>query len=498
VHQLSCRFALRGTGSGTICLVATDRANRVRNVSESSEDDRNITESEANWGKEERGRHRAVPSGRFSRVASFSQLVGGVAGGMMAEGARRISSGESISARDLILTPGNARRLADRLSHLRGAAMKMGQMISMDAGDFLPAELSQILATLRDQASFMPTRQLDKVLKEQWGNDWRRQFKWFNPRPIAAASIGQVHKAMTREGQELAIKVQYPGVAKSIDSDVDNVMTLLRVAGFAPPELEIDRLLSAAKKQLHEEADYHREGEQMELYRKRLEGEQGFVVPRLHQELTREHILAMSYEEGSSIEVLDEEPPEQRNAVMTRLMRLVARELFEFGVMQTDPNFANYRYRRETGEIVLLDFGACREVDPDVSNGYRAMLEAGLEGKREDVLKATIDSGFMMPIVAEKHPDRVNRMIDIVIGEMREDKPFDFGDRAFVPLLREEGYAIAQDKDTWAFPPIETLFVQRKVSGTALLGARLKAQVNIRRMVEDVLGSTGPLPARAA
>ena len=467
-------------------------------MSESSEDDRNITESEANWGKEERGRHRAVPSGRFSRVASFSQLVGGVAGGMMAEGARRISSGESISARDLILTPGNARRLADRLSHLRGAAMKMGQMISMDAGDFLPAELSQILATLRDQASFMPTRQLDKVLKEQWGNDWRRQFKWFNPRPIAAASIGQVHKAMTREGQELAIKVQYPGVAKSIDSDVDNVMTLLRVAGFAPPELEIDRLLSAAKKQLHEEADYHREGEQMELYRKRLEGEQGFVVPRLHQELTREHILAMSYEEGSSIEVLDEEPPEQRNAVMTRLMRLVARELFEFGVMQTDPNFANYRYRRETGEIVLLDFGACREVDPDVSNGYRAMLEAGLEGKREDVLKATIDSGFMMPIVAEKHPDRVNRMIDIVIGEMREDKPFDFGDRAFVPLLREEGYAIAQDKDTWAFPPIETLFVQRKVSGTALLGARLKAQVNIRRMVEDVLGSTGPLPARAA
>jgi predicted unusual protein kinase regulating ubiquinone biosynthesis (AarF/ABC1/UbiB family) len=467
-------------------------------VPESSEDDRNIAESEANWGKEERGRHRSVPSGRFSRVASFSQLVGGVAGGMMAEGARRISSGESISARDLILTPGNAKRLADRLSHLRGAAMKMGQMISMDAGDFLPAELSQILATLRDQASFMPTRQLDKVLKEQWGNDWRRQFKWFNPRPIAAASIGQVHKAMTRDGEELAIKVQYPGVAKSIDSDVDNVMTLLRVAGFAPPELEIDRLLAAAKKQLHEEADYHREGEQMELYRRRLEGEPGFVVPRLHEGLTREHILAMSFEEGSGIEALDEESPDQRDAVMARLMRLVARELFEFGVMQTDPNFANYRYRRETGEIVLLDFGACREVDPDVSNGYRAMLEAGLEGNREEVLRATIESGFMMPIVAEKHPERVNRMIDIVINEMREDKPFDFGDRAFVPLLREEGYAIAQDKDTWAFPPIETLFVQRKVSGTALLGARLKAQVNIRRIVEDVLGSTEPLPARAA
>ncbi len=89
-------------------------------------------------------------------------------------------------------------------------------------------------------------------------------------------------------------------------------------------------------------------------------------------------------------------------------------------------------------------------------------------------------------------------MVDIVIGEMREDKPFDFGDRAFIPLLRDEGWEIAQDKETWAFPPVETLFVQRKVSGTALLGARLKAKVNIRRMTEETLRSTQPFPAKAA
>lgn len=446
----------------------------------------------------DRSREKAVPSGRLARIGTFGRLVGGVAGGMAAEGARRLSSGEKISARDLILTPGNVQRLTDRLSHLRGAAMKMGQMISLDAGDFLPPELSKILATLRDQANFMPTRQLDQVLKSEWGNDWRKQFRWFNPRPIAAASIGQVHKALTRDGELLAIKVQYPGVAKSIDSDVDNVMTLLKVAGFAPPELEIEKLLAAAKQQLHEEADYQREGAQMAMYRERLAGVDGFVVPRLHADLTRGSILAMSFEEGVSIEELENETPERRNATMERLMRLVARELFDFGVMQTDPNFANFRFRPSTGEIVLLDFGACRDVDPDVSNGYRKMLQAGLNGNREEVLAATIESGFMMPIVAEKHPERVNRMIDIVINEMREDKPFDFGDRAFVPLLREEGMEIAKDKDTWAFPPIETLFVQRKVSGTALLGARLKAKVNIRRLTEEVLGSTKPLPAKAA
>ena len=446
----------------------------------------------------DRSREKAVPSGRLARFGTFGRLVGGVAGGMAAEGARRLAKGDSLSPRDLMLTPGNVQRLTDRLSHLRGAAMKMGQMISMDAGDFLPPELAKILATLRDQANFMPTKQLDQVLKAEWGPDWRKQFKWFNPRPIAAASIGQVHKALTRDGEVLAIKVQYPGVAKSIDSDVDNVMTLLKVAGFAPPELEVDKLLAAAKKQLHEEADYQREGAQMEMYRERLKDVEGFVVPRLHEGLTRGTILAMSFEEGVSIEELENETPERRDATVDRLMRLVARELFDFGVMQTDPNFANFRFRPSTGEIVLLDFGACRDVDPDVSNGYRKMLQAGLRGDREQVLAATIESGFMMPIVAQKHPERVNRMIDIVINEMREDKPFDFGDRAFVPLLRDEGMEIAKDKDTWAFPPIETLFVQRKVSGTALLGARLKAQVNVRRMTEEVLGSTKPLPAKAA
>ena len=447
---------------------------------------------------EDRARERAVPSGRLARIGTFGKLVGGVAGGMAAEGARRLSSGERISTRDLILTPGNVRRMTDKLSHLRGAAMKMGQMISLDSGDFLPPELADILARLRDQANFMPTKQLDKVLREEWGPDWRKQFKWFNPRPIAAASIGQVHKALTRDGQELAIKVQYPGVAKSIDSDVDNVSTLLRVAGFAPPELEMDKLLDAAKKQLHEEADYSREGAQMQLYREKLADTPGFVVPQLHEGLTRGSILAMSFEEGVPIEKLEEETAERRNEIYENLLQLVSRELFDFGVMQTDPNFANFRYRPATGELILLDFGACRSVDPAVSNGYRNMLKAGLEGNRDEVRDATIEAGFMMPIVAEKHPDSVNKMIDIVIDQMREDKPFDFADRGFVHLLREEGFAIAQDKDTWAFPPIETLFVQRKVSGMALLGTRLKAKVNVRRMTQAILSTTTPMPTEKA
>ena len=337
-----------------------------------------------------KGRHRAVPSSRFGRLSGFGRLAGGVAGGMLAEGARRVAAGERVAMNDLVLTPGNIGRLTERLSHLRGAAMKMGQMLSMDAGDALPPELSQILAKLRDNADFMPPRQLDRVLAEEWGNDWRKQFRRFEPRPIAAASIGQVHRALTRDGRTLAIKVQYPGVRQSIDSDVDNVATLLKITGLLPKELNIAPLLAAAKEQLHEEADYRREGRMMQRYGELLAGHESFVVPTLDEELTRDRILAMSYEEGRPVEQLGDQPQEVRDEVFAQVIELVARELFEWGLMQTDPNFANYRYREADRQIVLLDFGATREVSPAIAGSYRRLLQAGLARDHDGVRRAAL------------------------------------------------------------------------------------------------------------
>ena len=382
--------------------------------------------------KEDRqGKHRAVPASRFGRLSGFGRLAGGVAGGMLAEGARRVAAGERPRVNDLILTPGNVGRLTERLSHLRGAAMKMGQMLSMDAGDALPAELSEILAKLRDNADFMPPRQLDRVLAEEWGADWRTNFRRFEPRPIAAASIGQVHRALTRDGRTLAIKVQYPGVAQSIDSDVDNVATLLRVTGLLPKELDIGPLLAAAKEQLHEEADYRREGRMMQRYGELLAGHDTFVVPTLDEELTRDRVLAMSYEEGRPVEQLADQPQDVRDSVFAQLIELVARELFEWGLMQTDPNFANYRYREADRKIVLLDFGATRDVDPATAEGYRTLLAAGLAGDRDAVREAAQAAGFLGGAAIARHRPLVDRMIDIVVTEMNRPGPFDFGDRGF-------------------------------------------------------------------
>ena len=432
---------------------------------------------------EDRG--RAVPSSRLSRFGAFGRLAGGVAGGMLAEGARRLANGERPRTRDMLLTSGNVARVADQLAHLRGAAMKLGQMISMDAGDLLPPDLAQIMGRLRERAYRMPPAQLQQVLAAQWGRDWRQRFTRFEPSPIAAASIGQVHRAITRDGRLLAVKVQYPGVAESIDADVDNVATLLRISGLLPQSLDLRPLMEEAKRQLGEEADYLREGGQMTRMGALLADAPEFVVPALDAEFTTARVLAMSFVDGVPIEGLVEAPQDTRDRLMRTLMRLVLRELFEFGIMQTDPNFGNYRYQADQDRLVLLDFGAARAVAPETRRSYRGLLEAGLSGDRTRLKSAAIDAGILTETITARHGAALDRMLDVIIGELGRAEPFDFGDRAFVGLLRDDGATVAGDRTSWHLPPADMLFVQRKISGTALLAARLKARVDVRALVID-------------
>jgi predicted unusual protein kinase regulating ubiquinone biosynthesis (AarF/ABC1/UbiB family) len=430
---------------------------------------------------------RAIPSGRLSRLGAFGRLAAGVGGGVVAEGARRLAAGERPRMGDMLLTPANATRVADQLAHLRGAAMKLGQMISMDAGDMLPPELSAILARLRNQAHHMPPQQLDKVLASEWGRDWRRRFAHFQAHPIAAASIGQVHRARLPDGTELAIKVQYPGVKESIDADVDNVATLLRVSGLLPKELDVAPLLGEAKRQLHEEADYLREGAMLTRYRERLADAPAFVVPELHPDLTTPRVLAMTFVPGMPIETLDTAEQPVRDAAMHSLIGLVLRELLDWRLMQTDPNFANYRWQPDRERIVLLDFGAAREIPAATADGYRTLLAAGLSGDGAAVREAAIGAGFLGAAAADRHRPLVDSMIQVILENLNRPGPFDFGDRAFVGVVREQGMEMARDRSTWHVPPADTLFVQRKISGTALLAARLKARVDMRTMVQHQL-----------
>lgn len=435
-------------------------------------------------------RYRKVPSARLSRLASFGQMAGGIAGGVLAEGARRLAAGERPQLSQLLLTPANAARVTEQLSRLRGAAMKLGQMISMDAGDLLPAELTTILARLRDSAHFMPPAQLNRVLAAELGTDWRRRFARFEATPLAAASIGQVHRAQLADGRVLAVKVQYPGVADSIDADVDNVATLLRLSSLLPASLDIAPLLAEAKRQLHEEADYCREAEQMRRYHTLLAGDPAFVLPAPVADLSTGRVLAMDFVPGQSIETLQEAPAETRDAAMGALLALVLRELFEFGFMQTDPNFANYRWQADTGRIVLLDFGAARAVPAATTAAYRRLMQAGLAEDQAALRAALVEVGFVTSTTLERHGAALDAMIAVLMAHLGKPGLFDFADRSFVEQVRRHAEGIAADRAAWHIPPADTLFVQRKVSGTALLAVRMQARLPLREMVADSIAGT--------
>ena len=428
-------------------------------------------------------RGRAVPAGRLSRLAAFGSMAGGVAGNMLAGGARALSRGERPSVAGLLFTPGNAATITSQLANLRGAAMKMGQLLSMGGSDLVPPELSDILARLRADGQHMPTAQLQTVLDRQWGKGWRARFARFDVRPIAAASIGQVHRAQTRDGRDLAVKIQYPGVRQSIDSDVDNIATLVRLTGQLPAGLDITPLLAEAKRQLHEEADYAREAQCLARFGGLLADAADFIVPGLHADLTTSDVLAMDFVPGVAVESLDDAPQAIRDRIMTLMLGLLLRELFEFEVMQTDPNFANYRYDKVQQRLVLLDFGATRQFGPHVADRYRRLLTAGMAPDPLAVRSATrtamIDIGFFGADTPDRHQNSIMTMFEQGMVPLRTTGMFDFASTDMTAQIRDEGLAMAKDRDFWHLPPADTLFLQRKFAGLFLLGNRLKARVDM-------------------
>lgn len=428
-------------------------------------------------------RPRTVPSSRLSRLAGFGRLAGGIAGNVIGGGARDVLKGQRPDLANLLLTPANAKRLADELARLRGAAMKLGQLISMDGGEVLPRELADILARLRAEADPMPEKQLEQALVAAWGPDWRAQFQRFDAVPIAAASIGQVHRAVALDGRDLAIKVQYPGVAASIDADVDNVATLVKLSGLVPAGFAIDPLLAEAKRQLHEEADYAREGQMLARFGALAADWADVVVPEFAADLSRPTILAMGHVKGVAIDKIAALPQAERDRVMTLMLRILMAELFDWRVMQTDPNFANYRYDLGSGRLVLLDFGAARPVPAAVSDGYRALLAAGLAGDDDGLLAAMAGIGILPENAPAAMTDTILAMARDGFAPLRMDGAFDFGAGGLAGNLKDQSTTLIGQREHFTAPPPDILFIQRKIAGMYLLAARLKARVDVAALV---------------
>ncbi|WP_045396053.1 ABC1 kinase family protein [Vibrio campbellii] len=432
-------------------------------------------------------KERSLPTHRISRFSKFASLATRVAGNVIAEGTKQIAKGNKPKAKDLLLAPQNIARLTDQLAHLRGAAMKLGQMLSMDAGDVLEPELADILSRLRSNADPMPAKQLNGVMENALGTNWKTEFLSFNFKPIASASIGQVHQAYSDAGDNLAVKVQYPGIRKSIDSDVDNVGTLLKVVGLIPESVDYKGLLEEAKKQLHDEADYAREAQFAIRYHDALKEHPHFVVPKIHTESSSDAVLAMEFIDGSPIEQIEHYDQNTRDFVMHSLLELLFRELFEFKMVQTDPNFANYLYIENTRQIGLLDFGATREYSEQFSTGYRQAFASVVNDDEQGLNNALEQIGFFSKTIMPAQRQAILDLVKMACEPMLVDEPYDFKASGLAQKLREAGTILSMEQDYWHTPPADALFLHRKIGGMYLLAARIGAKVNIRQLVSPYL-----------
>jgi predicted unusual protein kinase regulating ubiquinone biosynthesis (AarF/ABC1/UbiB family) len=440
--------------------------------------------------KKPRQRSR-VPTGRLERLARIGWMAGEVAVGGAAESLRRALGGEGDV--NPFLTGGNAERLASRLSTMRGAAMKLGQLISLEGDDFLPPEFSDALAVLRADGDAMPEKQLRRILERAYGPDWEERFDEFDFEPIAAASIGQVHLATTPDGHELALKIQYPGVASSIDSDVDNLATALQFARILPGDIDFTDILEEAKRQLHDESDYELEADHLAHYRSLFADDPEVEVPGVHLEFTTRNILAMDYLPGAPLEELcsPEHPQAERDRVGGLLLHFVLRELFEFHFVQSDPNFANFLWLPD-GRLGLIDLGAAQSVSEELSQGYAELLHAAVGRDEAHLRRAAVSLGFLRE---EDEPEMTRSflgLLRIAMEPLLEEGIYDFGETDLAARAREAGLAMFLEHGFVRPPPAEMLFIQRKLGGTFLLCSRLKARVDIRSLLEPVLEAVPP------
>lgn len=425
-----------------------------------------------------------VPGHRLGRMLRLGGMTTGIMGDMVAGGLRQMAQGQRPHLPGLLLTPATARRVTRDLGQMRGAAMKLGQMLSMDTGLVLPPEMTAIMAALRAEAPHMPPKQLQSVLNAAWGSGWYGRFKRFDLRPFAAASIGQVHRAQTHDGRDLAIKVQYPGVRASIDSDIDNLATLLRVPGLIPRDTDLGPILREAKAQLHQEADYIAEARHLSAFRRLLTGSEAFRLPALHSDLSTPEVLAMTYIDSQPIDTLTDAPQDLRDHVAQKLIDLTLQELFAFGLMQTDPNLANYRFDPATGQIVLLDFGAAMEIDPSLTSDFRNLLNAALDQDGARTRAAMLRIGYFSPATAPRHQDLIMDMFETAMAPLRQITPYDFGTSDMVKTLRDMGLAMGSERELTHVPPPATLFLHRKIGGIYLLASKLRARVALRPLLE--------------
>lgn len=445
-------------------------------------------------------KEQSVPSTPFARVLGFGGLAARLAMSGMYEAVRRqvvaappveAVSGSSRPRPQTFLSDASAERIAETLCKMRGAALKLGQMLSLQDEGLLPEPLAKALERVRQGADVMPRAQLHAQLVAELGPDWRTRFAEFDETPVAAASIGQVHRGRTLDGREVAVKVQYPGVADSIDSDLKNLQRLVTYLNVLPTGLYVDEILDVAREELTLECDYRLEAQNQQRFQALVSADPALaphvLVPGVVEELSSRLVLTSDWVDGEPIDRVATQDQATRNRVARLILLLTLRELFAWRFMQTDPNWSNFLYDKSTGKLALLDFGASRKYDKAFVDKYMGLVWSAANQDTTRLMEVSRELGFL---TGDESPQmlRAHESAGLVVGEPFVTRgSFDFHGSNMTVRISQHGETFMKHRLTP--PPREAYSLHRKLAGAFLLCIKLKAIMPCRDLLEEAHGT---------
>ena len=393
--------------------------------------------------------------------------------------------GKSVNLNKSLFSTKNAYSTVETLKQLRGAAMKFGQLISIDDQLIFTPEISQIIGQLRSSGYSMPPRQVKKILDKNWGPEWLRNFDSFEVQPFAAASIGQVHKAILKNGLELAIKIQFPNIREIIKNDMRSLRFLANKAKFLPQDFDSDYYFKICEEQLIAESEYILEAENIRTYSAFCKANENLRVPIVFSEFSTDQILAMSFEDGSELSSQNSIVKLKKNKIAELLIKLLLDEIFIFQFVQTDPNLSNFLLKSTDYKVVLLDFGSCSNVSNDTKDLYKGLLNVGLTLNRKKIRNFLNRNGFLPNNIDKNLDDFINELIDTVIEELKFSENFNFADSKLFDLIEADKIKEFQKIIPQTLFDPDFIFIQRKILGFLLFFKSINASIPILNIIKE-------------
>jgi predicted unusual protein kinase regulating ubiquinone biosynthesis (AarF/ABC1/UbiB family) len=340
-----------------------------------------------------------LPKSRFARAARVGRLAAGEGARQLGTRAANLTRDEEASAKALERRQlETAERIVAVLGTMKGAAMKLGQVMSfLDVG-LVPEEhreeFQAKLAELRDAAPKVSFKDMKKVIEGEYGEKIEDVFETFDPVPIAAASIGQVYRARTLDGRDVAVKVQYPGVAEAVRADMQNLGLILRLMKSVAPGLDARAMAQEIRDRIGEELDYELEASNQRRMARAYRGHPFIVVPDVITSLSHEKVVVSEFVSGRGFEELKQLPQEERDRIGEIIYRFYFGSMYKLRMFSGDPHPGNMMLL-DDGRVAFLDFGLFKQLDQETAERELRLGRLGVEGRGEELVAELRQHGFL-------------------------------------------------------------------------------------------------------